>query len=149
LCSRREPLYAWHKVSFGSGSLFRPLEAVGLRRFTALYLLLFLAAVVVAPHQHVNAIEDLLSDGPSDSGIFVEGSWLPDATAGPQWTSARLTDDDPCLACFHNDWATEPIVFLILAPSFRATTLAETFLQPAIPAPPPAPGRSRAPPASS
>jgi hypothetical protein len=136
-------------LSIGSGSLFRRLDGLGVRRFAGAYLLAFLACVAVAPHQHVNAIEDLLSDGPSDSGIVVEGSRLQDATAGPRWNSARLTDDDPCLACFHNDWATEPIAFLVLAPSFRATTLAETFLQPAIPAPPPAPGRSRAPPASS
>jgi len=136
-------------LSIRSGSLLRRLDDLGLRRFGALYLLLFLAAVAIAPHRHVNAIEDLLSDGPSDSGIVLEGSWPQDPAAGPQWSSARLVDDDPCLACFHNDWATEPIAVLVLVPVFRPTTLAETFLQPAIPAPPPGPGRSRAPPTSS
>ena len=131
------------------GSVFRRLESIGARRFAALYLLAFLTAVAVAPHQHVNGIEDLLFDGPSDSGIVLEGSWPQDPAAGPQWSSARFTDDDPCLACFHNDWATEPIALLVLAPTFRPTTLALALHVAAIPAPSPDPGRSRAPPASA
>ena len=136
-------------MSIGTGSLFRRLDRLGLRRFASLYLLLFLAAVAIAPHRHVNAMEDLLSDGPSDSGIVLEGSWPRDPAAGPQWSGAWFTDDDPCLACFHNDWATEPIALLVLAPSFRPTTLTQTLHDAALPAPPPAPGRSRAPPASA
>lgn len=149
MCSRGEPPYACGALSTRSGSLFRRLDGLGLRRFGALYLLLFLAAVAIAPHRHVNAIEDLLSDGPSDSGLVLEGSWPQDPAAGPQWSSARFTDDDPCLACFHNDWATEPIALLVLAPTFRPTTLGRTLLLAAFPAPPPGPGRSRAPPASA
>ena len=45
--------------------LFGRLAALGLRRLVALYLLLFFGAVVLAPHQHANSIEDLISDGPS------------------------------------------------------------------------------------
>ena len=136
-------------MSIRTGSLFRRLDGLGLRRVAALYLLLFLAAVAIAPHQHVNAMEDLLSDGPSDSGIVLEGGWLQDPASGPQWSSARFTDDDPCLACFHNDWAIEPIGLLVLAPTFHPTTLAPPLHPAAVPAPPPGPGRSRAPPASA
>jgi hypothetical protein len=149
LRSRQEPLYACDNLSISSGSLFRRLDGLGLRRFAARYLLVFLAAVAIAPHQHVNAIEDLLSDGPSDSGIVLEGSGPQDPTAGLQWSIARFTDDDPCLACFHNDWATEPIALLVLVPTFRPTTLAQALHLAAIPAPPPGPGRSRAPPAAA
>lgn len=136
-------------MSIGSGSLFRRLDGLGLRRFAALYLLVFLAAVAAAPHRHLNALEDLLFDGPSDSGVVLEGSATLDPTAGTQWSSARFTDDDPCLACFHNDWATdtEPIAVLVLAPSFAPASLTQTVHRPANPAPPAGPLRSRAPPA--
>jgi hypothetical protein len=134
-------------MSSASGPRCRRLDGLGLRRFAARYLLVFLAAVAITPHQHVNAIEDLLFDGPSDSGIVLEGSGPMDPMAGAQWSSARFTDDDPCLACFHNDWATEPIAFAILAPSFRSTTLTQRIHDAAIPSPPVCPRRSRAPPA--
>ena len=93
-------------------------------------------------------LEDLVSDGPSDSGIFLEGGGPRDPSAEPEWSSARFTDDDPCLACFHHDWAAEPLAF-VLVPSFRPTTLSVTIHDPAIPAPLAATRRSRAPPTSA
>jgi hypothetical protein len=130
-----------------SRALFRRLDDAGLRRVAALHLLAFLSAVAIAPHRHVNSLEDLLADGPSDSGIVLEGSGPLDPTAGPQWSSARFTDDDPCLACFNHDWATVAIAFLLIAPSFSPTTLEQTLPAPAIPVPPAGAGRPRAPPA--
>jgi len=134
-------------VSIASETLLRWSEGIGLRRFAALHLLAFLAAAAIAPHRHVNSIEDLFSDGPSDSGIVLEGSGPQDPMAGPHWSSARLIDDDPCHACFHNDWATEPIASLVLTPSINPTTLTRTLHHPAIPTPPASARRSRAPPA--
>ena len=120
---------------------------IGLRRFAAVYALAFLASVALAPHRHLNSLEDLVSDGPSDSGMVLERSWPTDPTAGQQWSCARFTDDGPCLACFHDDWATEPIAFLVLTPSFRPTTLTQTPGNPLIPAQLVGARRSRAPPA--
>jgi hypothetical protein len=77
-----------------------------------------------ARHRHLNSFEDILSDGRSDSGVFVESGWLPDPKFGSAWTPARVIDDDPCIACFHNDWATEPIEFLALTPRFSPASLA-------------------------
>jgi len=89
------------------------------RRSASLYLLSFLLAVAVAPHRHLNSLADLLSDGPSDSGMFVE-SGPPDPTGKPRVQPARLVDDDPCLACFHHDYAatasTSLVVVQTLAP---------------------------------
>lgn len=74
------------------------------RRGAALYCVVFLLAVASAPHRHFNSLEGLLSDGPSDSGIFTESpAHAPES--GPCLSASRLIDDDPCLACFHNDYA--------------------------------------------
>jgi len=102
--------------------LFRRLAALGLRRFAALYLLLFFGAVAIAPHQHANSIEDLIFDGPSDSGIFLEESGSQSPAADRRWSSARWRDDDPCLACFHHDFdsATEGVEVFTLAPGLGA-----------------------------
>lgn len=136
-------------MSLAHWALLRRVERIGLRRLAALHLLAFLSAAAMAPHRHINSIEDLGSDGPSDSGIVLLGSAQQNLSAGPQWDAVRFADDDPCLACFHNDWATEPIAFLILAPSFSPTTLTRTPHDPASPALPSGPRRSRAPPASA
>jgi hypothetical protein len=74
------------------------------RRSTSFYLLVFLLAVAVAPHRHLNSFADLLSEGRSDSGTFIDAG-LPDAPGEPWIQSARLLYDDPCLACFHHDYA--------------------------------------------
>jgi hypothetical protein len=74
------------------------------RRSTSFYLLGFLSAVAVAPHRHLNSLADLLSEGRSDSGMFVQAG-PSNAGGGTQVQRALLIDDDPCLACFHHDYA--------------------------------------------
>jgi hypothetical protein len=129
------------------------------RRVAALYGLIFLFAVTLAPHRHFNSLEDLLSDGPSDSGIFVESlNHAPES--GPCVSSSRLIDDDPCLACFHNDYAAAASSIFHLSPSFdglarvsflfpAATSyvlLISPVPRPAIPEPSSEPSSSRSPP---
>ena len=74
------------------------------RRSTSFYLLAFLLAVAVAPHHHLNSLADLLSEGRSDSGMFVQAG-SSDADGEARIDRAFLVDDDPCLACFHYDYA--------------------------------------------
>jgi len=77
------------------------------RRSTSFSLLAFLLAVAVAPHHHLNSFADLLSEGRSDSGTFIDAG-LSDAPGEARIRSARLVSDDPCLACFHRDYAAAP-----------------------------------------
>jgi hypothetical protein len=123
-------------------SVFRWFGEAGLRRFAALYLLSFVGAVAVAPHRHLNSLEDLLCDGRSDSGIFVEARGSQDSGDEAQWRSARVIDDDPCLACFHHDFdsATEVIGFFEIDP--RIDVL-DRVSAPTWPSAPPAPVISR------
>ena len=83
------------------------------RRWSSFYLLGFLLAVAGAPHRHLNSLEDLVSEGPSDSGFFLEvGPCDPGGETRIQ--PARLVDDEPCMACFHHDYsasAAAPFVF--------------------------------------
>src|SRR5215813_6956636 len=107
----------------------------------AAYAVIFLAATSAASHRHLNGIEDLLSDGPSDSGLILAGSELR-ATGEPLIAPLRVLDDDPCPACFPHDFvAAASWVFVLRGPS---TTLAriEASLRPA------APQRGERPPAS-
>ena len=118
--------------------LCRFLRALELRRLAALYLLLFFGAVAMAPHQHANSIEDLISDGPSDSGVFLEASGSQDPAANPQWSGVHWLDDDPCLACFHHDFdsVTEVVTIFALASRFGAlplTSVRDYFAFPSIP----------------
>jgi hypothetical protein len=130
-------------------ALFRRIEALGLRRFAATHLLAFLLAVAVAPHQHANSLEDLLSDGPSDSGIFVDGGQSPDPTGEPQWHAARLIDDDPCLACFHHDFSSIAEVTAFVTVISNPLPIDSAFTSNSSAAPPTSPPSrdSRAPPA--
>lgn len=119
-----------------------------LRLLGALHGLAFFFAVTVPPHRHFNSLDDLLSDGPSDSGIFVEMSSSQGDEAGLAFRSARLVDDDACLACFHNDFqaATEAVsVFLLSA---DPSPLARSISLPLLDEPPAQASRtrSRAPP---
>jgi hypothetical protein len=131
--------------------VFGFLRVRGLLRPAALHLLAFFLAVAIAPHRHANSFEDLISDGPSDSGVFLEGSPLEDPTGAPHWDSARVRDDDPCLACFHHDFdsTTEVIEFLALVPTLTPMPATQAPCALAIPDTPGRPGRSRAPPALS
>ena len=129
------------------------------RRGAALYGVIFLFAVAFAPHRHFNSLEDLLSDGPSDSGIFVMAPvGAPESV--PCLSSSRLIDDDPCLACFHNDYAASASPIFHLSPSsdclprvsfvFPVTTSYVLRIspvpRPAIPEPPSDLSPSRSPP---
>ena len=119
-----------------------------MRILAALHGLAFFIAVAVAPHSHANSLEDLLSDGPSDSGIFMEQTSASAPEPGVWFRAARLVDDDPCLACFQNDFqaATEPVSSILITPIF--TLLAQTVVFPSSvePTPPTEPPHSRAPP---
>jgi hypothetical protein len=115
----------------------------GARRGASVYLLGFLLAVAAAPHRHHKSLEDLHSDGPSDTGIFIEAAPF-DPAAGTQVQSARLVDDDPCLACFHHDFAASAGQLFVLRQTFtpcreiRAlpiVTLAEPSFPPLAPPP--------------
>lgn len=78
------------------------------RRIVASYGLVFLLAAAAAPHHHLNSIEDLVSDGPSDSGVLVEGSGPGHPVGGLEMGAGRLVDDEPCLACFLHDFVAAP-----------------------------------------
>lgn len=122
-----------------------------LRLLAAFHCLAFFIAIAVAPHSHSNSLEDLLTDGPSDSGIFVEQASATAPEPGVWFRAARVVDDDPCLACFHNDFqaAAEPASILLFAPTFAP--LAPSFALSSLfePVPPTAPPNSRAPPLSA
>jgi hypothetical protein len=83
----------------------------------AAYAVMILAATSGAPHHHLNGIEDLLTDGPSDSGLILAGSVFQDA-GGPVIEPVRILDDDPCPACFPHDFvAAASCVFVLSNPS--------------------------------
>ena len=74
------------------------------RTVVSAYLAAFLLAAAGAPHLHKNDIADLLLDGPSDSGVFLDVSPVGPRDSGPVAESLRYVDDDPCLACFLSDF---------------------------------------------
>ena len=145
------PLYAWVHVKGGSTAAFRRFASSTLRGFCALYLLAFFATVAFASHRHANGFEDLLIGGPSDSGVFVGFSGPSDfaADSGAGWSSAAIVDDDPCLACFHNDRETETIAFLDVVPTCRPVSIAAAARRSGLPSVPVRSASSRAPPAAS
>jgi hypothetical protein len=120
----------------------------GLRSLAAFHGLVFFLAVAIVPHSHLNSLEDLLSDGPSDSGIFIVLTSAAAPVPGLWFRAARLVDDDSCLACFHNDFksATEPFSGLLVAPVFAPLAQTVVFSSPVEPAPLAARRQSRAPP---
>lgn len=113
-------------------------------RIAALYGLFFLLAVAAAPHHHLNSFEDLVTDGPSDSGIFV---LQPTADSDPCIAAGNVVDDDPCLACFQNDYvaaasfafvvARESQSFPLVAPGADPTAPQSISDSPASRSPPP------------
>jgi hypothetical protein len=122
-----------------------------LRLLAVLHCLAFFVAIAIAPHSHANSLEDLLTDGPSDSGIFVEQASATASEPGVWFRAARVVDDDPCLACFQNDFqaATEPASNLLFTPTFAPLTRSAASSSFFEPIPPTAPPRSRAPPLSA
>ncbi|HEY3124414.1 MAG TPA: hypothetical protein VGK70_10195 [Thermoanaerobaculia bacterium] len=93
-------------------------------RIAALYGLFFFLAAAAAPHHHVNSFEDLVTDGPSDSGIFVP---QPATDPDPCFAAGNVVDDDPCLACFQNDY--------VAAASFAFVVARESLSFPLVPSP--------------
>jgi hypothetical protein len=136
-------------VSDTTVAVVRRMEVLGLRRAAALYCLAFLVTVAIAPHRHLNSIDDLFSDAASDSGSFLQCNRSPDTTGPPIWSSSRPVDDDPCLACFHHDSdsTTEAISVVVLAPGFTPVLVTSLIQGPAAPAAHAPSTRSRAPPA--
>ncbi|MEP6768503.1 MAG: hypothetical protein ABJC61_07535 [Acidobacteriota bacterium] len=84
------------------------MSALRFRQVVGTYLVLFLLAAAGAPHQHVNGLQDLLLDEPSDSGTLFEndGPWDADEPAG--LTAFDIVQDHPCLACFNADFVSAP-----------------------------------------
>jgi hypothetical protein len=119
-----------------------------LRRLAALNGLAFFLAVAVVPHSHLNSPEDLLSDGPSDSGIFIKPSSPAAQEPGPSFRAARLVDDDPCLACFFDDFLsdTEPVSVYLFAPALEPLAQVAASGPIAEPAARLSPDQSRSPP---
>lgn len=116
------------------------------RRAAAVYLAVFFCAVAAAPHDHVNGLEDLLLDQPSNSGIIEQP--LAHPIEGAAVTPLRYVHDISCPACFTSDFvmtgAAAIAVVPLLTPFARrpdAATAAHPELLPAEPA-------SRAPPAA-
>ena len=86
------------------------------RRWLALYFAVFLLAAAGAPHHHLNPVADIVSDGPSYSGKFVQLRGPADSTPG--FDSGELVDDEWCLACFNRDFVASPTVTIALTPTF-------------------------------
>lgn len=114
------------------------------RRVGALYLLTFFLAAAAAPHRHRNDLDDLLSEGPSNSGILVEAR--PGGHEGRTLEGFRLVPDESCLACFQHDF---PIGGTAAGPALPEPSPLIKF-ESILPSPYPAlrarPGVSRAPP---
>jgi len=107
----------------------------------------FFLAAVAAQHRHANALEDLLSDGPSDSGFVIDLS-LP-ADDGTFLAPLATVLDAPCPACFDHDFvAASTSVFVLSDPSTGLARLSPDRLPPT-PEPGSSAPASRSPPAAS
>jgi hypothetical protein len=90
------------------------------RRLPAFYLAAFFAAVAAAPHHHLDALADILSDGPSNSGTIAQ-ILAPNAFDAGVYPGT-LVEDEPCLACFSRDFVAAPAVRVVLTPVFARLT---------------------------
>ena len=84
------------------------------RRAAAVYLALFFCAVVAAPHAHLNGLEDLLLDQPSDSGVIAQPLERP--SQGATLAPLRYVHDIPCPACFTSDFVTTAASAIVIVP---------------------------------
>lgn len=97
------------------------------RRVVGVWLTLFFLAVAGAPHQHVNGLEDLLLDEPSDSGTLFEIDNSSDVDERTSLTAVDVIQDHPCLACFNRDFVSAPVSTIafrfLLAPAVASRSL--------------------------
>jgi len=105
----------------------RPPHRSAARDFFSLYLLGFFFMVALSPHTHLNDLEDLVMGGPSYSGILLQSA--PRGEGPLEIDSARLVDDIPCLACFHNDFVTGAPLPVHSISSPRASAFREWFVE--------------------
>lgn len=119
----------------------------GWRRATAIYLALFFVAAAAAPHHHINGFEDLLLDQPSDSGWVVEHDGPIGTRNAPAFDSFWLVDDDPCLACFSNDFVSVATAVFAFTPLLERLAIRLEPVSKTTPSALPHESSSRAPPA--
>ena len=118
-------------------------------RAPATYLVLFFLSVTAAPHHHINGLEDLLLDQPSDSGSVVENGGPIGTREAPAYDSFWLVDDDPCLACFSNDFVAAPAPSIAFVARLERREVQPEPVSKKSPDPPPRESPSRAPPTLS
>jgi hypothetical protein len=119
------------------------------RRSTGTYLVLFFLAVAAAPHHHINGLEDLLLDPPSDSGRVVENGGPIGTRDAPAYDSFWFVDDEPCLACFSSDFVSAPAPSIAFTPRLERLAIRPEPIEKTAPDPLPQDTSSRAPPALS
>ena len=106
------------------------MRRTGFRNATAFYLTLFLLAVAAARHDHVNDLEDLLLDQPSDSGEVIETNpaFAAAERSGQTGLDAfAIVDDVPCLACFGSDFVSVPSSVVRCTPTLDRVVLRRAF----------------------
>lgn len=96
----------------------------GLRLLAAGCLLLQLGASIFARHRHLNPIGDLFGDGPSDSGTFLRAE-APASGRFAAMSGFDFVDDDPCLACFAQDYRSFTAIRFRFIPAISIRPLGE------------------------
>jgi len=103
------------------------------RAAAAFYVTAFLLAAAAAPNAHVNDLEDLLLDQPSDSGVVVEtnAAFAASERSGqPGLDAFTIVDDVPCLACFGSDFVSVPTTVVRYTPTLDRVVLPRSFTRP-------------------
>ncbi|MDQ2979947.1 MAG: hypothetical protein M3R62_12070 [Acidobacteriota bacterium] len=116
------------------------------RRAAEIHFALFFLAVAGAPHNHINGLEDLLLDGPSDSGAVVITRGPIGMRIAPGLNPFWLVDDDPCLACFWSDRVSAPSPIVAFTAGRERLEIRIELPSHSRPAPLPQEALSRAPP---
>jgi len=116
------------------------------RQSAGIYLSLFFLAVAAAPHHHLNGIEDILLDQPSDSGLLTQVLGPRERSGAPALNPVRLVEDEPCLACFTGDFVCAPTAAVAFTATLTALAIRPSAPALAFPQLLPAETSSRAPP---
>jgi hypothetical protein len=116
------------------------------RRAAAIYLAFFFLAVVAAPHHHLNGIEDILLDQPSDSGLLTQVLGPRERSGAPALNPIRLVVDEACLACFTGDFVCAPAAVVAFTATLKALPIRPLAPAHSFPQLAPAQTCSRAPP---